>query len=79
MVQPNPYFSQLEVDLADTSGIIVPKGKDEAVYFERLRTSIRQHATSPDWVTATVVKPGFRHRELGSKISGFLLATVEGY
>ena len=75
----NPYLSQLEVDLSDTSRIIVPKGEDEAIYFEKLRASIRQHATAPDWITATVVKPGFRHRELGLKISGFLLAMIEGY
>lgn len=48
MKQSNPYWSQLEVDLSDTSGIIVPKGEDEAVYFERLRAGIRQHATAPD-------------------------------
>lgn len=78
-MQSNPYWPQLEVDLFDTSGIIVPKGEDEAVYFERLRNSIRQHATSPDWISATVVEPGFQHRELGSTITGFLLATTKGY
>jgi hypothetical protein len=79
MMQSNPYWAQLEVDLADTSGIIVPKGEYETAYFERLRSIIRQHATGPEWITATVVEPGFRHRELGSKISGFLLAMTEGY
>ena len=57
----------------------MPKEEDEVTYFERLRTIIRQHATEPDWITATVVEPGFLHRELGSKISGFLLAMNEGY
>ena len=79
MMQSNPYWSQLEVDLTDTSGIIVPKGEDRAVYCERLRDSIRQHATTPDRISATVVEPGFRHRELGSQISGVLLAMTAGY
>ena len=79
MIEVNPYWAQLEVDLADTSGIIVPKDEDEAAYFERLRMGIRQHATAADRVSATVVEPGFRHRELGTKISGFLLAMSEGY
>ena len=74
MIEANPYWTQLEVDLADTSGIIVPKGEDEAAYFERLRMGIRQHATAADRVSATVVEPGFRHRELGTKISGLILA-----
>ncbi len=75
----NPYWKQLEVDLYDESGIIVPKGEEETVYFERLRSSIREHATSPEWISATVVEPGFSHRELGSKVSGHLLAKSEGY
>lgn len=75
----NPYWKQLEVDLRDESGIIVPKGENEAAYFERLRSSIREHATFPEWVSATVVEPGFPHRELSSKVSGYLLARSEGY
>lgn len=79
MHNANPYWAKLEMALSDTSGIIVPKGEDETVYFERLRLSIREHATAADWVSAIVVEPGFRHREIGSTISGHLLAKSEGY
>lgn len=75
----NPYWAQLELDLIDTSGIIVPKGRDETEYFEGLRSDIRRHATPAEWVSATVVEPGFKHRELGSKVSGHLLSRSEGY
>lgn len=75
----NPYWSRLEAALSDTSGIIVPKGEDETKYFEKLRASIRAHATAPDRVSATVVEPGFRHRAIGSRISGYLLAKSAGY
>jgi hypothetical protein len=75
----NPYWARLEIDLADTSGIIVPKGRDEAEYFDGLRSHIRIHATGAEWVSATVVAPGFKHRKLGSKVAGYLLARNEGY
>jgi hypothetical protein len=75
----NPYWLRLEADLADTSGIIVPRGEVEAVYFEKLRASVRAHATAPDLVSATVVEPGFKHRPLGSTVRGYLLAKTEGY
>lgn len=75
----NPYWPRLEADLADTSGIIVPKGEVEEKYFEKLRSSIREHAMGPDLVSAIVVKPGFKNRPLGSTVSGYLLAKVEGY
>lgn len=75
----NPYWAQLEIDLADTSGIIVPNGQDEEAYFESLRSDVRSHATMADWVSATVVEPGFRHREVGSRIAGYLLSKSEGY
>ncbi|WP_156954583.1 hypothetical protein [Paraburkholderia acidipaludis] len=75
----NPYWAQLERDLVDTSGIIVPKGRDAAEYYEYLRSTIRAHATTAERVFATVVEPGFKHRELGSKISGYLLAESHGY
>jgi hypothetical protein len=78
MIQSNPYWPQLEVDLSDTSGIIPPKGEDEAAYFEQLRNQIRQHATAPDWISATVMEPEFLDRKLGSKIAGFLLARSRG-
>jgi hypothetical protein len=79
MNQANPYWASLEAALADTSGIIVPKGEDEATYFEKLRSSIRAHATAAEKVSAIVVEPGFSHRELGTKITGYLLARSEGY
>ncbi|WP_405119695.1 hypothetical protein [Pseudomonas leptonychotis] len=79
MQKANPYWAKLEVDLADTSGIIVPKGQDETEYFEYLRSTIREHATEADWISAVVVEPGFRHREIGSTISGYLLAKTKGY
>ncbi|MGP8441358.1 hypothetical protein ACT2E5_04325 [Burkholderia vietnamiensis] len=75
----NPYWARLEIDLGDTSGIIVPNGRNEAEYFEGLRASIRRHATAAEWVSATVVAPGFKHRELGSKVAGYLLARDAGY
>ncbi|RIX82849.1 hypothetical protein [Acidovorax cavernicola] len=79
MNQANPYWAGLEVALADTSGIIVPKGEDEAAYFEKLRSSIRAHATAAEKVSAIVVEPGFCHRELGTTITGYLLAKSKGY
>lgn len=75
----NPYWTQLEIDLADTSGIIVPKGEDEAAYFDEIRSDIKMHATTADLVAATVVEPGFKNRDIGSKISGYLLARNDGY
>lgn len=75
----NPYWAKLEIDLADTSGIIVPKGRDADSYFEELRSSIRVHATAPDLISAIVKEPGFNHRALGSVVSGYLLAKTEGY
>ncbi len=75
----NPYWAKLEIDLADTSGIIVPKGEDEAEYYEKLRSSVREHATGPEPVSATVVEPGFLHRPLGSTVRGYLLAKSDGY
>jgi hypothetical protein len=74
----NPYWERLEVDLLDTSGIIVPKDEDEADFYERLRASVRENATEPEWISATVVEPGFQHREIGSTISGHLLARADG-
>jgi hypothetical protein len=79
MNEVNPYWENLEAALSDTSGIIVPRGKDEARYFESLRSSIRSHATAAEKVSATVVEPGFRHRQLGSRITGYLLARSGGY
>jgi hypothetical protein len=79
MHMQNTYWAKLEVDLADTSGIIVPKGKDEDAYFEALRSSIREHAAAPGLISATVKEPGFMHRALGSVVSGYLLAKAEGY
>lgn len=79
MHMQNTYWEKLEADLADTSGVIVPKGKDEEEYFEELRSSIREHAAAPDLVSATVKEPGFKHRALGSIISGYLLAKSGGY
>ncbi|MDQ0607386.1 hypothetical protein QFZ83_001557 [Variovorax sp. W1I1] len=79
MNQANPYLESLEAALADTSGIIVPQGEDEATYFEKLRSSIRAHATAAEKVYAIVVAPGFSHRELGTRITGYLLARSEGY
>ena len=79
MNHTHPYWPKLEAALSDTSGIIVPQGEDEGAYFERLRSSIREHATGAEMVSATVMAPGFAHRELGSRISGWLLARSEGY
>jgi hypothetical protein len=70
----NPYWSQLEIDLQDTSGIIVPKGQDEIAYFESLRSHIRENAASADRISATVEEPGFKDRALGSEVTGYLLA-----
>lgn len=75
----HPYWEKLESDLLDTSGIIVPKGEDEEAYFERLRENIRSHATEPLLISAKVVEPGFKHRALGSVVTGYLLAQTQGY
>ena len=55
--------------------VIVPRGLDAQVYFEQLRASIRECATEAKRVSAVVVEPGFRHRPLGSTITGHLLAS----
>lgn len=75
----NTYWERLEVDLLDTSGNIVPKDEDEVAFYEGLRASLRESATEPEWISATVVEPGFQHLEIGSKISGHLLARANGY
>lgn len=75
----NPFWPQLEIDLADTSGIIVPKGRVEAEYFEELRASVRKYAAAVEWVSAKVEEPGFSNKELGSTVAGHLLATTRGY
>ena len=79
MKHENPYWPQLENDLADMSGVIVPKGRVEAEYFEELRSSVRACAASPEWLSATVEEPGFLNREVGSVVSGHLLAMSDGY
>jgi hypothetical protein len=75
----NPYWARLEIDLVDTSHVIVPKGQNKDSYIEALRQSIREHATGPEWISATVKEPGFKHRVLGSVVSGYLLAKTDGY
>ena len=57
MNHAHPYWPKLEAALSDTSGIIVPQGEDEGAYFERLRSSIREHATGAEMVSATVAAP----------------------
>lgn len=74
-----PYWRKLEADLGDVSGIIVPKGKDEAAYFEMLRSTVRQGATSLEIVSATGIEPGFDDRAPGSTESRYLLAQRNGY
>lgn len=76
---PTDLRQRLESALADTSGIIVPKGRREEEYFEGLRQSIKNSLAEPEWVTATVEEPGFAHRNLGDKVTGILLAASEGY
>lgn len=75
----NPYWPQLETDLADTSGIIVPKERVDTEYFESLRASIRENARPVELLSASVEEPGFRHRALGSTVSGYLLASTGWY
>lgn len=76
---PIDLRERLESALAETSGIIVPKGRSDEEYFEGLRQSIRASLTAPEWITATVEEPGFNHRNLGDKVTGILLAASEGY
>lgn len=76
---PDDLQNRLESALADTSGIIVPKGRNEDEYFEGLRNSVRAAVTSPEWLTATVEEPGFRDRKIGDKVTGVLVAATEGY
>ncbi len=54
MNRNHPLWRQLEVDLADASGIIVPKGREEGAYFEEIRESVRANAADPELITATV-------------------------
>ncbi|GAA5185383.1 hypothetical protein GCM10025771_41190 [Niveibacterium umoris] len=75
----NPYWRQLEIDLTDVSGVIVPKGNDEAEYFESLRASIRENAKPAEVISAIVEEPGFLNRALGSTVTGYLLASSDGY
>lgn len=55
--------------------VIVPRGHDAPAYFEQLRANIRECATEAQRVSAVVVEPGFKHRPLGSIITGYLLAS----
>jgi len=73
----NPYWERLGAALTDTSGIIVPEGKDEPAYFEDLRTHLRQCAASPELISAVVEEPGFVGRKIGDSFSGYLLATAD--
>ena len=73
-IQLNPYWEQLEVSMEGNPPVIVPNGRDEKEYFEGLRASIRECATPVIQVTATVMEPGFEGKELGSAITGYLLA-----
>ncbi|MDR7376063.1 hypothetical protein J2X19_000721 [Rhodoferax ferrireducens] len=70
----NPYWTKLEVAMKAEPPVIVPKGLDDEEYFESLRTSIRENATPPIRVFATVKEPGFPNRALGSTVVGYLLA-----
>lgn len=70
----NPFWPQLELAMAGEPPVIVPRGADAEAYFEQLRASIRDHATSDRIVSAVVVEPGFSHRDLGSIVTGHLLA-----
>ncbi|MGO4392496.1 hypothetical protein AB4Z46_14210 [Variovorax sp. M-6] len=81
MNDANPYWAILEAAFSDTSEIIVPEGTDEAAYFERLRSRIREHATCAELVSASVRKPGFPHRGLGSTVFGYTVArsNLDGY
>lgn len=76
---PSDLREHLEAAMTDTSGIIVPKGKDEEAYFEHLRDSIRASFTEPEWITATVEEPGFVNRNIGEKVSGILVAATDWY
>ena len=77
--QLNPYWKNLETAMKDDPPIIVPQGLDAQEYFEELRASIRECATSAIQVTATVREPGFQGKELGSTITGYLMAKSSGY
>lgn len=72
--QLNPYWEKLEIAMKGDPPVIVPKGRDEQEYFEGLRASIRECATPAVQVTATVMEPGFESKELGTTITGYLLA-----
>jgi hypothetical protein len=70
----NPYWEKLELAMQANPPVIVPKGRSKQEYFESLRIQIRECATPSVLVTATVMEPGFPNKELGSTITGYLLA-----
>ena len=79
MLASSGFAARLEEAMADTSGIIVPRGAEPQAYFESLRDSIRAAACEPFKVAAVLAGEDFPQALRGRRIEAYVLAAADGY
>lgn len=75
----DPFLEILRNRISQGDDVYVPDGTEPQHYFDVLAASILSHVIKPRRVNATVTPPGFPDAPAGSSISGWCVASREGY